>query len=179
VVQFNQQTWETRSYEVGGGGGSQCVERGGHKMQPVLSLPATTKMMLGGNRNQMRCPRCNLEMVFDKRVFGREFQCERCGSKLFVSEIYGRMLMVISVVLGFGLPWIAHLHKLLISALGPLAGFIAVLALGFPLAFVVLFLMVRLVPRLISPPLVLRHNDPITALNLIAEREERGSGRQN
>jgi len=57
-----------------------------------------------------------------------------------------------------------------------LAGFIAVLVLGFPLAFALLFLMVRVVPRLISPPLVFRHNDPITVLNLAAEEEERGFG---
>jgi hypothetical protein len=82
------------------------------------------------------------------------------------------MLVVFSIVLGFGLIWTAHLQKLLISALGPLAGFIATLALGFPLAFAFLFLMVRVVPRLIPPPLVLRHNDPITVLNLTAEEEQ-------
>lgn len=107
----------------------------------------------------MRCPRCNLEMAFDKGVFGNDFHCPKCGSKLRVSEPYSRMLVFISIVLGFSLPWVAHVHKLLIPALGPLAGFIAVLALGFPLAFAVLFLMVRVVPRLLSPPLVLRHND--------------------
>ena len=117
----------------------------------------------------MRCPECGLRMAFDKRVFRQGFLCEQCGAKLLVSETYSRMLVVISIVLGFGLPWVVHLAKLLILVLGPLAGFIAVLALGFPLAFVVLSLMVRVVPRLISPPLVLCHNDPITVLNLTAE----------
>jgi hypothetical protein len=42
-------------------------------------------------------------------------------------------------------------------------------ALCFPLAFVVLFFMVRLVPRLISPPLVIRNDNPITVLNLTEE----------
>jgi predicted RNA-binding Zn-ribbon protein involved in translation (DUF1610 family) len=136
---------------------------------------ASTRAMSSRTGNQMRCPRCNLEIAFAKEVFGNDFHCPRCGARLLVSETYGRMLMVISIVLGFGLPWITQLHKLLIPALGPLAGFIAVLASGFPLAFVVLFFMLRLVPRLISPPLVFRHNDPITALNLTAEQEERGS----
>jgi hypothetical protein len=87
------------------------------------------------------------------------------------------MLMVISVILGFSLPWVIHLHKLLIPALGPLAGFIAVLASGLPLAFAILFFVLRLVPRLFSPPLVLRHNDPITALNLTAaEHQEQSPG---
>jgi hypothetical protein len=86
------------------------------------------------------------------------------------------MLVAIGIVIGFSLPWIAHLHKLFIPALGPLTGFIAVLASGFPWAFAVLFLLVRVVPRLLPPPLVLGHNDPITALNLTAEQEEHGSG---
>jgi hypothetical protein len=120
----------------------------------------------------MTCPQCNLEIGFDKEVFGNDFHCPRCGARLLVSETYGRMLMVLSIVLGFGLPWITQLHKLLIPALGPLAGFIAVLASGFPLAFVVLFFMVRLVPVLVPPTLVLRHDDPITALNLTAGHRE-------
>ena len=123
----------------------------------------------------MRCPQCNLEMPFVKEVFSNHFHCPRCGAKLFVSETYGRLLMVISIVVGFSLPWVARLHKLLIPALGPLTGFIAVLALSLPLAFVVLFFVLRVVPRLISPPLVLRRNDPVTALNLTAEQEERDS----
>jgi hypothetical protein len=105
-------------------------------------------------------------------VFRKGFLCEQCAAKLLVSETYTRILVVISIVLGFGLPWVVHLAKLLILVLGPLAGFIAALALGFPLAFAILFLMVRVVPRLISPPLVLRHNDPITMLNLTAEHRK-------
>jgi len=117
-------------------------------------------------------------MAFDKEVFGNDFHCKRCGARLLVSETYGRMLMVISIVLGFGLPWVVHLPKLLIPALGPLAGFIAVLALGFPLAFAILFLLVRVLPRLMPPRLVLRHNDAITALNLTAEQGEHSGSRE-
>ena len=80
------------------------------------------------------------------------------------------------MVVGLGLPWVIHLHRVLIQALGPLAGFTAVLALSFPLAFAALFLMVRVVPRLVSPPLVLHHNDPITTLNLTTKREEQSPG---
>jgi hypothetical protein len=123
----------------------------------------------------MTCPHCNLEIPFAKEVFGNDFHCPRCRARLLVSETYGRTLMVMSVVLGFGLPWLIQLHKLLIPAFGPLAGFLAMLASGLPLAFIVLFFMLRLVPRLVSPPLVLRHNDPFTALNLTAEGEEQVS----
>lgn len=131
---------------------------------------------MSSGKSQMRCPQCNLDMAFDKEVFSKRFHCPRCGARLLVSEAYSRMLVVISIVIGFSLPWVAHLHKLLIPALGPLEGFIAVLASGFPLAFAVLFLLVRVVPRLLPPPLVFRHNDSITALNLTGEQGERGSG---
>src|SRR5438046_9168715 len=92
--------------------------------------------------SQMRCPQCNLEMPFDRRVFSRDFLCEQCGTKLLVSEAYSRMLVAISIVIGFGLPWVAHLHELLIPALVPLAGFIAVLASDFASGFVNFFLVV-------------------------------------
>lgn len=124
--------------------------------------------------NLMTCPQCNLEMAFAKEVFSNRFHCPRCGADLFVSETYGRLLMVISILIGFSLPWVAGLHKLLIPALGPLTGFIALLAFSLPLTFIVLFIVLRFVPRLISPPLALRHNNPITALGLTAEQEERG-----
>jgi len=111
-------------------------------------------------------------MAFDKGVFCDDFHCPRCGAALFVSETYGRMLMVISLVLGFSLLWVLHLERWLIPALGGLAGFTAVLASGFPLAFTILFFTLRLVPRLIPPPLVLRRNGTITSLNLTAQRDE-------
>jgi len=120
----------------------------------------------------MRCPACNLELAFDKRVFGYDFRCRRCGARLLVSGTYGRSIMLISMVLGFSMPWVMHLHSVLIPTLGPLAGFTAVLASGFLFAFAVLFLIVRLAPRLISPRLVLQRNSSITYLNLTAEREE-------
>ncbi len=145
-------------------------------MQVVLSAMASSRAMSRSIGNRMTCPQCNLEMAFAKEVFSNHFHCPRCGTKLFVSETYGRLLMVISIVIGFSLPWVTRLHKLLIPALGPLTGFVAVLALSLPLAFIVLFFVLRVVPRLISPPLVLRRNDPITALNLTGEQGERGSG---
>jgi hypothetical protein len=74
--------------------------------------------------------------------------------------------MVISIFSGFGFVWVVHLSKLLISALGPLAGLIAALALGLLLTFAVFVLIVHLAPRLISPRLVLTQNHAITALHL-------------
>lgn len=132
-------------------------------------------MAMSLNRNRMRCPQCNLGMAFDRRVFLGDFLCEQCGAKVLVSEAYSRVLVAISMVVGFGLTWIANLPKLLMSDLGPLAGFLAAIALGSLLALAVLFVMVRMVPRLISPPLVLRHGYPVTVLNLTAEQEDHDS----
>lgn len=37
-------------------------------------------------KSRMRCPQCNWEMAFDRRVFRTGFLCEQCGAKLLVSE---------------------------------------------------------------------------------------------
>ncbi len=121
----------------------------------------------------MTCPQCGLQMAFDKRVFQPGFICSRCLSPLFVSEGYGRLLLIVSIVIGYGLPWALHLPRFLIAAFGPLEGFAAALALGVLLACVVLFWVLRIVPRLISPPLVPRLHGAVTVLDLAA-----GRGRQ-
>lgn len=134
-------------------------------------------MAMSLNRYRMRCPQCNVGMAFDRRVFLGDFLCEQCGAKVLVSEAYSRVLVVISMVVGFGLTWISNLPKLLIADIGPLAGFLAAVAFGSLLALAVLFMMVRLVPRLISPPLVLRRDGPVTVLNLTAEQEKHDSSK--
>jgi len=91
-----------------------------------------------------------------------------------VSETYGRMLVIASGVIGYGLPWMTRLPGLLISLLGPLTGFAATLALGVLLACHLLFLMVRAVPRLFAPPLVHWRSGVVTVLNLTAVQEEHG-----
>lgn len=83
--------------------------------------------------------------------------------------------MIVSEVLGFGLPWVAHLPKLLILELGPLIGVTAVIALSLLLSLAIFVLLVRTVPRLISPPLVLQNHGPITVLNLTVDPKEQGS----
>lgn len=123
----------------------------------------------------MICPQCKVRIVFDNHVWNGDFVCQQCGASLLVSETYSRVLILTSSVLGFGLPWVAHLPKILIASLGDLVGFVAVLALGFPIAFTVLFLMVRVVPQLISPPLVLRHEGALTVLNLGVKQKSQNS----
>ena len=108
-------------------------------------------------------------MAFAKGVFRKDFHCPRCGAGLFVSVGYGRTLMVVSLIIGFSLVWVVPISRWLIPVLGPLLGFTAVLASGFPLAFAVLFFMLRLVPLLLPPPLVLKRDDAITSLGLSSE----------
>jgi DNA-directed RNA polymerase subunit RPC12/RpoP len=120
----------------------------------------------------MRCPRCNLKTAFNKDIFRGKFRCEQCGAKLVAAESYNRMLAIISILFGFGLPGLVHLPSLLISSFGTLFGFLVTLVLGFPLSFTVLFFAVRLIPLLLSPPLVVRNDSSITVLGLTAGQED-------
>jgi len=124
----------------------------------------------------MKCPRCSLVFPFDKRLFRGNFACQQCGAQLFVSLTYSRALVTISAIFGFGLPWALGLSMALIRTLGPLAGYLVALALGFPIAIAILFVMVRALSHLIPPSLVLYHNDPITRLNLTSERGDDTGG---
>ena len=85
------------------------------------------------------------------------------------------MLMIVSEVLGFSLPWVAHVSKLLILALGPSTGFIAVIALSLLLSLAIFVLLVWTVPRFISPPLVLQNHGSLTVLNLTIHPKEENS----
>lgn len=114
----------------------------------------------------MRCPNCESTIQWDRRAFRRGFSCNRCGSEVMVSEGYSRTLVLISLGVGFGLVWLplfqGHGSVFLQSCLG----FLALLALEFPLAGGVLFLLVRLAPVVVSPPLVIRHSGPVYGLGL-------------
>ena len=123
----------------------------------------------------MQCPQCNLNITFDNRVFRGDFVCEQCGVKLRLSETYARTVVVMSILLGFGLEWFSPMPKWLMTTFGPLVGFTAACALGFPISSGVLVLLVRLVPRIVSPSLVLRDNGPFTLLKLSSEEERQNS----
>ena len=103
-------------------------------------------------------------MPFSKEVFGRHFACQRCGVTLLVSETYDRALVLLSILLSFGLLWLSGILE--ISSDYGCFGFALSLASGFPLAFVLLMGIVRIVPSFIPPQLVRRHNTHITTLDL-------------
>lgn len=115
---------------------------------------------------QMSCPQCNLRMAFDKKAFGRNLHCGRCGAKLRVSAFYSRVLMAVSMLVAFGLLWLVHPPtRFLVVAFGQFGAFVALLAIGWFLTLVVMILMMGIAPRLISPPLLPSH-EPFTLLNL-------------
>jgi DNA-directed RNA polymerase subunit RPC12/RpoP len=113
----------------------------------------------------MLCPNCKSEVAFDKHLF-RGMACEQCGSTLFVSVTYTRMLVVIALLSTEASLWVGQARKLFYPALGVPFGFLASVCLGFPIAFLVLTVMVRTIPYRLPPVLVLRNPTTVTTLGL-------------
>lgn len=122
----------------------------------------------------MTCPNCGLRMPFDRRAFRRGFLCGRCESELRISELYSRVLGIISLLVGFGLVWLPIVHGFGTVLLRSCIGFVMLLALGFPVAAVVLFLLVRLAPLVLSPRLVDGRSEPPYRLGLDGEMPSHG-----
>jgi len=91
---------------------------------------------------------------------------------LLVSQTYSRVLVILSLLIAWALLWLLNVRSLLYPSLGVPFGFLASLCLGYPLAFLILTVLVRTVPRLVSPKIVLRHWGAITTLNLHTDRDD-------
>ncbi len=113
----------------------------------------------------MCCPNCHRRVPFQKSLF-RGTHCEGCNSTLLVSERYSRALWLLSFLAAEALVWIANIRMLFYPRLGVPFGFLASLWLGFPVAFFILSVMVRTIPRLVPPTLVVRHWGTVTTLDL-------------
>ena len=116
----------------------------------------------------MQCPNCRCRVSFDKALF-RGVRCKECNSALLVSPTYSRALTLLSLLAAEALLWVANIRRLFYPSLGVEFGFLASLCLGFPIAFFILTVFVRTLPRLVPPTLVTRHWDVITTLNLTSE----------
>ncbi len=68
--------------------------------------------------------------------------------------------------------WFAEVRKLLYPRFGVIFGFIGSMWLGFPVAFVILFALIRIAPRVVAPKLVHRHWGTVTTLDLNSEPAE-------
>ncbi len=51
------------------------------------------------------CPECSHELPISKSVFSQSFRCEHCGAALKISPLYTRLIVLLSVLLGYGLAW--------------------------------------------------------------------------
>jgi len=123
----------------------------------------------------MQCPNCRCQVEFDKGLF-RGGRCKKCNSTLFVSVTYIRGLMLLSFVAAEALLWVANVRKLFYPRLGVPFGFLASVWLGFPVAFLILPVWVRTVPRLVAPTLLPRQWGAVDTLGLTTEHDTIPSG---
>jgi DNA-directed RNA polymerase subunit RPC12/RpoP len=119
----------------------------------------------------MKCSNCDWKMEYEVGVFRGDFRCKHCGVRLFVRDLYTKFLALLSLSLSLGLIWIAHLPVVLFHALD-LVGLALTVALVFPLAYVLLIINIRTVPKLIPPTLVLYRHSYIVSLDLNNEQQE-------
>jgi uncharacterized protein (DUF983 family) len=110
----------------------------------------------------LRCPRCFGPMPVSTKSLRRGNKCAQCGSELRMSEIYARVLGVVSMVLGVSLLWAIHVRDLTLS-------FWAV-----PMWFVVLSVLVRIAPHVIPPRLELHDSGRFATLDLQDGPKETG-----
>jgi hypothetical protein len=117
----------------------------------------------------LRCPNCRCGVAFEKVLF-RRMRCKTCDSTLLVSQTYIRALVLLGIA-AEALLWATSVRKLFYSTLGVPFGFLPSLWRGFPVAFVILTVMLRTVPRLVTPSLVPRHWGTVTTLDPAAEHD--------
>ena len=68
-----------------------------------------------------------------------------------------RVLVLLAIFAAEALLWVSNTRKLFYPTRGLEFGFLASLWFGFHVAFFILTVMVRIIPRLVPPTLVLRH----------------------
>lgn len=83
-----------------------------------------------------------------------------------VSDTYTGVLLGVSFLLVVAVQLLTKLPWLLISALGPFAGFNLAVILVLPMWFTMAAILLLIAPHFVSPRLVLRPARPITTLDL-------------
>ena len=116
------------------------------------------------DRKSVTCPACSIAVPFVRSVFRMDFQCPHCGAALKVSPLFMRILGLISVLVGYVLAW-------RIGSFGPQICFgipLGFYLLWIPIGFLMLMFLVRIIPFLVSPTLVLRKpfESHLTSLDL-------------
>jgi hypothetical protein len=120
-------------------------------------------------RRTMSCPACSKALEVSRFVFLRNFACRHCGVALKVSLSYLRTLVGLSVLLGYTLAWEA-------SRVFPPSYLFGIptlfLVLWMPIGYLCLIVLVRVVPFLAKPKLVLEWPSEFTSLNLTSRSKD-------
>jgi hypothetical protein len=104
-------------------------------------------------RRGVTCPQCGRGMPLSKALFREDFRCILCQVPLYVSVAYSRTLVLLSMITSLALLWTLGIRNLL-------------LLLFLPLGFVVLTIMVRLAPLVVSPRVYMGKPSTMTKLDL-------------
>jgi predicted transcriptional regulator len=116
------------------------------------------------------CPICSDPIKVTRNVFTLDFPCPHCGAKLKVSPLYAQLVVLLGVLLGYALAWVATMR-------GPRSCFMDIPSyfylLCLPFTFLILPFLCWIAPFLIRPSLVPRQSfeSHLTTLNLTPDRE--------
>jgi hypothetical protein len=113
----------------------------------------------------LNCPQCFGPIPVSTKSLRRGNKCTGCGSELRISNIYARVLSVVSGVLGVGILWAIHVRD------------VTIFLWAVPMWFAVLWVMVRIAIRVIPPRVELSGSGPFTTLDLQDRSKEDGARR--
>lgn len=99
----------------------------------------------------MTCPACSQPIEYSRSIFRPEFRCPKCGEAVIASPLYTRSIVLLSLVVGFVLTWQLGGPRECVFGIIPWRA----LFLYLPAGFLVLTVLVRIVPFLVRPTLVL------------------------
>jgi hypothetical protein len=123
------------------------------------------------DRKSVACPACSVAIELSRSVFLLDFRCPHCGAELKVSPLYTRLVVLLGVLLGYALAWVATMR-------GPRSCFMDIPSyfylLCLPVTFLILPFVCRIAPFLIRPTLVARHpfESHLTTMNLSSDPKD-------
>lgn len=105
----------------------------------------------------MKCPSCDAVIPYGPEIHSTAFRCPDCDAPLFVSGFYSGMVICVGFVIGAVLLW-------------PLGvGVFELLVLDLPLGLFVTYVLMRILPRVVPPELVVYDRSKmLTTLDLNA-----------
>ncbi len=108
------------------------------------------------------CPACTEAIGLSQTMFSSDFVCPHCNAALQVPTLYTRSIVLLAVLLGYVLAWKLAIFGLKVCFGLPLGFFLFCI----PLTLVFVASLLRVVPLLIRPRLVLKRPNELTTLNL-------------